>query len=66
MYKKDSLLSRIRISFQELIIRMLAEIHINTCQLVPNAWKTIISFIVLCIKNDFLIGVVVLRRFFAF
>ena len=63
---KEALMSGIRIPFHEFVIRLLANLRINPCQLVPNAWRVITCFIALCTKKQLPLSVPVFRSIFQF
>ncbi|KAK1392401.1 hypothetical protein POM88_011457 [Heracleum sosnowskyi] len=58
---KDAIVAGLRFPFHEFIPRLLADDGINPCQLPPNAWRIIICFIVLCLKNNFPLSVALFR-----
>ncbi|KAK1364099.1 hypothetical protein POM88_039660 [Heracleum sosnowskyi] len=63
---KDAIVAGLRFPFHEFIPRLLADVGINPCQLPPNAWRIIMCFIVLCLKNKFPLSVALFRRIFQF
>ncbi|KAK1398372.1 hypothetical protein POM88_008235 [Heracleum sosnowskyi] len=63
---KDAIIAGLRFPFHEFIPRLLADVGINPCQLPPNAWRIIMCFIVLCLKNKFPLSVALFRRIFQF
>ena len=63
---KEVLMSGVRIPFHDFIIRLLANLRINPCQLVPNAWRVITCFIALCTNKQLPLSVPVFRSIFQF
>ncbi|KAK1400997.1 hypothetical protein POM88_000602 [Heracleum sosnowskyi] len=63
---KDAIVAGLRFPFHEFIPRLLADVGINPCQLPPNAWRIIMCFIFLCLKNNFLLSVALFRKKFQF
>ncbi|KAK1380314.1 hypothetical protein POM88_027058 [Heracleum sosnowskyi] len=52
--------------FHDFIPKLLADVRINPCQLPPNAWRIIMCFIFLCLKNKFPLSVALFRKIFQF
>ncbi|KAK1369648.1 hypothetical protein POM88_035740 [Heracleum sosnowskyi] len=63
---KGVLAAGVRFPFHPFIPELLADVGINPCQLPPNAWRLIMCFIVLCLKNNFPLSVALFRRIFQF
>ncbi|KAL8116823.1 hypothetical protein AgCh_023117 [Apium graveolens] len=63
---RGALTAGLRFPFHEFIPRLLADVQINPCQLPPNAWRNIICFMVLCLRNNFPLSVAVFRKVFQF
>lgn len=56
----------VRFPFHPFIPQLLADVGISPCQLPPNAWRLIMCFIVLCLKNNFPLSVALFRKIFQF
>ncbi|KAK1352208.1 hypothetical protein POM88_053472 [Heracleum sosnowskyi] len=63
---KGVLAAGVRFPFHPFIPQLLADVGINPCQLPPNAWRLIMCFIVLCLKNKFPLSVALFRKIFQF
>ncbi|KAK1392319.1 hypothetical protein POM88_011375 [Heracleum sosnowskyi] len=63
---RDAIVAGLRFPFHEFIPKLLADVRVNPCQLPPNAWRIIMSFIVLCLKNNFPLSVALFRKIFQF
>ncbi|KAK1379480.1 hypothetical protein POM88_026224 [Heracleum sosnowskyi] len=63
---KDAIVAGLRFPFHEFIPKLLAYVRISPCQLTPNAWRIIICFMVLCLKNKFPLSVSLFRNIFQF
>ncbi|KAK1394402.1 hypothetical protein POM88_013458 [Heracleum sosnowskyi] len=63
---KDAIVAGLRFPFHEFIPKLLADVQISPCQLPPNAWRIIMCFMVLCLKNNFPLSVSLFRKIFQF
>lgn len=58
---RGALSAGLRFLFHEFIPRLLADVQVNPCQLPPNAWRHILCFMVLCIRNKFPLSIPLFR-----
>lgn len=63
---RETLLAGLRFPFHEFIPRLLADVQISPCQLPPNAWRIILCFMVLCLRNKLPLSVALFRKIFQF
>lgn len=61
---RESLIAGLRFPFHEFIPRLLADIQISPCQLPPNAWKIILCFMVLCLRQNLPLSFPLFRKIF--
>ena len=62
---RDALMAGLRFPFHEFIVRLLAAVRIHPCQVVPNGWRGIFCFMVLCIRKNIPLSVACLGRYFS-
>ena len=63
---RDALMAGLRFPFHEFIVRLFAAVHIHPCQVVPNGWRGIFCFMVLCIRKNIPLSVALFRKIFQF
>ncbi|KAK1382001.1 hypothetical protein POM88_019736 [Heracleum sosnowskyi] len=63
---RGTLVAGVQFPFHPFIPQLLADVGINPYQLPPNAWRLIMCFIVLCLKNKFPLSVALFRKIFQF
>ena len=62
---RDAIMAGLRFPFQEFIIKLLVDVQIQPCQIVPNGLRGILCFMVLCIRKNIPLSVAFLRNFFS-
>ena len=48
------------------IVKLLADAQVSPCQIAPNAWRAIITYLVISLKKGFQPSVAVFRKIFQF
>lgn len=63
---KEAILSGFRFPVHPFVVRLLAEVKINPCQLYPNSWRFIFIFMVRCHQEDIALNIPLFRSIFMF
>ena len=63
---RDALIGGLRFPIHPFIVKLLADAQVNPCQIAPNAWRAIITFLIICLKKGFEPSVAVFRKIFQF
>ena len=63
---RDALIGGLRFPIHPFIVKLLADAQVSPCQIAPNAWRAINTFLVICLKKGFQPSVAVFRKIFQF
>ncbi|KAK1357003.1 hypothetical protein POM88_050259 [Heracleum sosnowskyi] len=61
---RDAIAAGLRFPLHPFVVRLLAELRINPCQLYPNSWKFIFIFMARCLKEGIPLSVPIFRSIF--
>ena len=63
---RESLIGGLRFPVHPFIVKLLADAQVSPCQIAPNAWRAIITYLVISLKKGFQPSVAVFRKIFQF